>query len=128
MTVKNSDQVVNGCRTTGILRAIAWIGVSAIIILSVVPADERPTTGFGQGIEHFAAFGVIAGVFAVSYRFTLLQFLLMALLFCGGIELLQIPLPTRHARVSDFVTDLLGSSVAICLVVYRNQFAAHSNR
>ena len=63
MTVKNFDQVVNGRRTTGILRAIAWVGVSAIIILSVVPADERPTTGFGQGIEHFAAFGLIAGVF-----------------------------------------------------------------
>jgi hypothetical protein len=110
MTTKNSDQVVKGHRTSGVLRAIAWIGVSVIVILSVVPADERPTTSFGQGIEHFAAFGLIAGAFAVSYRFTLLQFLLMALLFCGGIELLQIPLPTRHARVSDFVTDLLGSS------------------
>jgi VanZ family protein len=67
-----------------IIRTLAWFGVVAIFILSVVPAEERPVTGVG----------------------------------CGGIELLQIPLPTRHARVSDFAVDLLGACFAIGLVAF----------
>jgi hypothetical protein len=39
-------------------RAIAWIGVLAIIILSVVPAADRPGTALGQWSEHFAAFAI----------------------------------------------------------------------
>jgi hypothetical protein len=122
--VRNSDQVAKVPRIAALLRAVAWAGVFAIFILSVVPADERPSTGLGQRIEHLAAFGLVAGAFAVCYRFTLIQLLLIALLFCGGIELLQVPLPTRHARVSDFVIDLLGSSLAIFLAVCLNRFTA----
>jgi VanZ family protein len=62
------------------------------------------------------AFGLVAGAFAMGYRLTLIQLLLRALLACGAIELLQMPLPTRHARVSDFSIDFLGSCVAIVLV------------
>jgi hypothetical protein len=102
----------------GIARALACFGIAAIFVLSVVPADERPVTGIGQVFEHLAAFGLVAGMFAVGYRFTLIRLLLMALLFCGGIELLQVPLPTRHARVSDFAIDLLGSYLAIALVAF----------
>jgi hypothetical protein len=29
----------------GIARALAWFGIAAIFVLSVVPADERPVTG-----------------------------------------------------------------------------------
>jgi hypothetical protein len=102
----------------GIARALAWFGIATIVVLSVVPADERPVTGTGQCFEHLTAFGLVAGMFAIGYRFTLTRLLLMALLFCGGIELLQVPLPTRHARVSDFAIDLLGSYFAIGLVAF----------
>jgi VanZ family protein len=108
------------CTGRGIVCAVAWCGVSAILILSVVPADERPVTGIGQGLEHFTAFGLVAGTFAMGYRLALIQLLLVALLFCGAIELLQVPLPTRHARVSDFFIDFLGSCVAIVLVSLGN--------
>jgi hypothetical protein len=39
-----------------------------------------------------------------------------AFLFCGAIELLQLPLATRHARLSDFVIDFFASCFAIVLV------------
>jgi VanZ family protein len=99
-----------------VARTLAWVGILAIIILSVVPTVDRPSTGAGQLIEHFAAFALVAGVFAVGYRFSLMRLLLLAFFFCGGIELLQVPLPTRHARVSDFVIDLVGSYLAIGFV------------
>src|ERR1700733_5204793 len=100
-----------------VARALAWVGISAIIYLSVVPAVDRPITGVGQSFEHFTAFALVAGTFAIGYRLSLIRLLLLALLFCGFVELLQVPLPTRHARVSDFSIDLVGSWVAIGFVV-----------
>jgi VanZ family protein len=88
----------------------------AIIVLSVVPAVDRPVTRAGQLFEHFTAFALVAGTFTIGYRLSLIQLLLLALFFCGGIELLQVPLPTRHARVSDFVIDFVGSCFAIAIV------------
>jgi len=85
----------------------------AIIVLSVVPAADRPITGTGQWTEHFTAFALVAGVFAIGYNFSLARLLTYSFLFCGGIELLQVPLPTRHARVSDFVVDVVGSCFGI---------------
>jgi len=46
----------------------------------------------------------------------------------SGFELLQIPLPTRHARVSDFVIDFFGASFAIGLVVVGDKFLMRSSR
>ena len=97
-------------------RTLAWVGILAIVILSVVLAVDRPDTSTGQLLEHFTAFALVAGVFAIGYRLSLMRLLLLAFFFCGGIELLQVPLPTRHARVSDFVIDLVGSYFAIGFV------------
>ena len=99
-----------------VARALAWIGTLAIIVLSVVPAVYRPVTGAGQLFEHFTAFALVAGVFAIGYRLSPIRLLFLAFFFCGGIELLQVPLPTRHARVSDLVIDFLGSCFVIAVV------------
>jgi hypothetical protein len=108
------NRLINRYRT--IARALAWIGGLAIIILSVVPSSERPFTGMGHSFEHFAAFGLVAGMFAIGYQFSFVRRLLVTFLFCGGVELLQVPLPTRHARISDFVIDLFASWTAIAFV------------
>src|SRR5437016_5169257 len=102
----------SACQFKGIVRAVGWLGVSAIFLLSVIPADERPVTGLGPSFEHFTAFGLGAGVFAIGYRFSLIRLLVMALLFCGGIELLQVAIPARHARISDFVVNSIGACLA----------------
>ena len=107
---------------------LAWTGILAIIVLSVVPAAERPVTGTGQSFEHFTAFALVAGAFALSYRLSLTRLLLLAFFFCGAIELLQVPLPTRHARVSDFVIDFVGACFAIWLVSVWEKFAVHRLR
>jgi VanZ family protein len=112
-----------------VARALAWVGISAIIYLSVVPAVDRPVTGAGQWIEHFAAFAPVAGVFAIGYSFSPVRLLLLAFFFCGGIELLQVPLPTRHARVSDFVVDFVVSCFAIGFVFASEKlFGVQNNR
>jgi hypothetical protein len=104
-----------------VARALAWVGILTIIILSVVPAVDRPVTGAGQLVEHFTAFALVAGVFAISYPLSLMRLLLLALFFCGGVELLQVPLPTRHARISDFVIDFVASCIAILVVFFADK-------
>ena len=95
-----------------VARALAWIGIFAIIVLSVVPAVDRPVTGLGQWFEHFTAFALVGGAFTIGYRLSLIRLLLLAFFFCGVIELLH-PLPTRHARISDLVVDSCGVCFAL---------------
>jgi VanZ family protein len=106
-----------------VARVLAWIGIIGIIILSVVPAHERPTPAAawfgelaGHIIEHVAAFALVAAAFAIGYRFSLFRLLTLAFFYCAGIELLQIPLPTRHARVSDFFINFAAAAIAMALV------------
>jgi hypothetical protein len=99
-------------------RAIAWVGVLAIIVLSVVPANDRPVTGFGPQLEHIAIFSVVAAAFAIGYEFSATRLGFLAFVFCGGIELLQVPLSTRHARLTDFVIDFVASCFGIGLVFF----------
>ena len=97
-------------------RILAWIGLLLIVVLSVVPAAERPVTEFKSEFEHFAAFALVGGAFALGYDLSWGRLMLLALFFCGGIELLQVPLPTRHARASDFVINFVAACFAIGLV------------
>jgi hypothetical protein len=60
-------------RYTVVARTLAWIGILAIIVLSVVPANDRPVSGVGQGLEHFTAFALVGGAFAIGYRFSLIR-------------------------------------------------------
>ena len=41
-------------------------------------------------------------------------------LFCAEIELRQVPLPTRHAHVSDFLSDTVGACFAILCIFPTN--------
>jgi len=97
-------------------RILAWIGLMSLVVLSVVPAVDRPVTGFRPVFEHFAAFALVGGTFAFGYALSWGRLMLLALFFCGGIELLQVPLPTRHARVSDLVINSLAACFAIGFV------------
>jgi VanZ family protein len=103
-------------RRVVVVRGLAWFGILAIVVLSVVPSSLRPVTGWGHQFEHFVAFALVAGIFAIGYRLPSRRLIVLAFLFCGGIESLQLPLATRHARVSDFVIDFFASCLAIGLV------------
>ena len=58
----------------GVARVLFWIGIVAIIVLSVVPAKERPVTDAadwfgawnGHLLEHVAAFAPVAAAFAIG--------------------------------------------------------------
>jgi VanZ family protein len=95
------------------LRVFAWLLVIGLVVITVVPASERPVTGVQHGYEHFLAFGFVGFIFALAYSQRPIVLMLSAIVFTAVLELIQIPLPTRHARLEDFFTDALASCVGI---------------
>ena len=61
---------------------MAWMGILAIVILSVVPAADRPVTGAGQLLEHLTAFAIVGGAFAIGYRLSLMRLMFLAAFLC----------------------------------------------
>ena len=85
---------------------MAWLLAFAIIVLSLGPASSRPVTGAGHNFEHlliFLATGVAFG-FGYLHRFWLLPIALLG--FAALIEITQMWVPGRHARLSDFLVDV----------------------
>ncbi|MBB5049376.1 VanZ family protein [Rhodopseudomonas rhenobacensis] len=101
------------------LRILACVGVAALVLLTIVPADDRPVTGLQHDVEHFGAFllpGLLLG-FAFEKKTSLL--LIGAVWFCLALEAIQIPLSTRHARLEDALVD----SLAMCIGIVAGRLA-----
>jgi VanZ family protein len=96
-----------------IIRMGAWLLVILIGVLSVVPAWARPVTGLGHGFEHFAAFFVTGMAFGLGYanRFLVTAFALV--LYSGLIEIVQLLVPDRHSRLSDFAIDAAAVAIGV---------------
>jgi len=95
--------------------ALAWSLAAAIVILTVVPPSFRPVSGLPHAFEHFAMFALCGGAFGLGYRFGVLLQGIALIAFAGAIELLQLIVPGRHARLSDFVVDAIASCVGMLI-------------
>lgn len=104
---------VRARQSVNYLRAFAWLLVAGLVVVTVVPAAERPITGLEHNYEHALAFGSVGFIFALAYWRRPVVLMLSAIAFTLALELTQIPLPTRHARLEDFFTDALASCVGI---------------
>jgi VanZ family protein len=84
---------------------------TAVLIFTVVPAAERPYTGIQHDLEHVSAFLLLGVLLGIAFRIKAPLLLLVGSIFTLAIECMQIPLPTRHARLEDFGLD----TTAICV-------------
>jgi len=96
-------------------RVAAWLLALAIIVLSVSPASVRPVTGAGQGLEHLSIFIVLGMAFGFGYPRRFLRLTLALIVFTLAIEIAQIWVPGRHARLSDFLIDAAASCLGVGL-------------
>jgi VanZ family protein len=97
-----------------ISRATAWFLLTVIAVLSLVPPSIRPTTFLPHKVEHAGMF-LLAGVaFGIAHRGYEWLSSIGAVIFCASVELAQLAVPGRHARLSDFVVD----AVAICAGIF----------
>jgi VanZ family protein len=116
-------------------RVSAWLVLAIIAVLSLVPPTARPTAGVGgltipHALEHAGIFFLDGLAFGVAYPGYERWLSIEAVAFCGGIELAQLMVPGRHARVSDFVVDVVAACVGILassVLTRRREFARSPN-
>jgi VanZ family protein len=94
-----------------VVRISAWLLATAVVVLSLVPPWLRPETDVPHDLEHFAIFAATGLAFGLGYSRRHLVVAVALVVFTGAIEMAQIVVPGRHARLSDFLVDAL----AVCI-------------
>jgi VanZ family protein len=77
-----------------------------------VPPELRPTSAAPHDLEHFAIFAATGIAFGLSYGSRYLIAIILVL-FAAMIEVGQLFVPGRHARLSDFIVDALASCIGL---------------
>jgi VanZ family protein len=100
---------------TLILRIIAWLLTAAVTFATLGPARLRPHTDLGQDGEHALAFVLVGLAFGLAYTRHRLLTAGIAVVLIGVLELLQLWMPGRHARLEDFMVDALAACMGIAV-------------
>jgi VanZ family protein len=81
--------------------------------MTIVPAPLRLVTAVPHNIEHALIFSAAGIAVRLGYELQLSVACAVAVVFCAVLELVQLAIPGRHARVSDFIVD----ATAACTVI-----------
>ena len=98
-----------------VLRALAWISLAIIVVLTLVPPEFRPVTGLTRAFEHSAIFFITGALFVFGYQIRIGLFFILAIIVCGFLELLQAYAPGRHARLTDAMVDAMSACIGIAI-------------
>ena len=92
-----------------LLKIAAWSLLVAVIAVTLVPPELRPSSGLPLKVERFLAFAVLAGAFVIAYPKRWL--FVMAFICVGAIllELMQLLLPGRDTSEIDAAVKVLGA-------------------
>jgi VanZ family protein len=96
-------------------RALAWALLISIVVITVVPPSLRVVTGAPHNVEHAMGFSHHGGAFGLGYQLRLSAMFAAAVVFCACLELVQLAVPGRHARVSDFVIDAAAACLGLAI-------------
>lgn len=102
----------------------AWLLACAITVLSLSPASLRPVTVVPHDLEHLGIFLAMGLAFGAGYFSRPWAVFGGLLIFSGVIEIAQLFVPGRHARITDFVFD----AGAACVGAGLAYGAAHVRR
>ena len=100
---------------------------TAIVALSVVPPSLRPETGLPHGIEHFVIYWATGLAFALGSELKPGLLATRLVFFSGAVEIAQLFVPGRHARLIDFIVDGLAITVGVIAGSLAAQGWARSN-
>jgi VanZ family protein len=78
--------------------------------------SARPHSNLGQFGEHALAFGLVGFAFAHAYPRHRLPAAAITTFMAGVLELLQLFVPGRHARLEDFIVDALATLAGFAVV------------
>ena len=98
-----------------ILRIFAWLLAAAVTFATLGPPRYRPHSNLGQDGEHALAFVLLGLAFGLAYPRHKVTVAGLAIVLIGVLELLQLFVPGRHARLEDFIVDALAACVGFVL-------------
>ena len=98
-----------------LFRIMGWALLIGIVVLTVVPPSLRIVTGASHNLEHALVFLLTGVVFGLGYELRISVMCTAAVLFCACVEIVQLAVPGRHARLSDFVIDAAAACIGIAI-------------
>jgi len=93
----------------------AWILAAAVTFATLGPPRFRPHSSLGQDGEHALAFVLVGLAFGLAYPRQRPLTAALAVALTGVLEILQLWMPGRHARLEDFVVDALAACAGLGL-------------
>jgi VanZ family protein len=100
---------------TILLRLFAWSLAAAVAFATLGPPGLRPHSNLGQDGEHALAFVLLGVAFGLAYTSNRWLTAVLAVGLTGALELLQLWMPGRHARLEDFVVDALAACAGLAI-------------
>ena len=107
--------------TEKLARVLAWLAVLVIIILSVLPGNERPHTGASGQFEHIMAYSITSALLIFSGNAPAPIIVGLSLL-SGQMEIIQISIPGRHASFADFAASSIGAVIGVVLALAATRY------
>jgi VanZ family protein len=106
------------CMLRKITSLAAWLILGFIVYATLSPLNERPSlfvteTSASVAIERFGAYGLMGLLFGVAYARRLTLVILVVLGSAISLELLQLFIADRDARLIDVVEKLTGGIAGI---------------
>lgn len=105
-----------------VLRVIAWLLAAAVTFATLGPPSYRPHSNLGQDGEHTLAFVLVGLAFGLAYPRNRLSVAGAAVVATGVLELLQLLVPGRHARMEDFIVDALAACAGFLVAALLDWF------
>ena len=99
--------------TLRLFQLAGWACLIAIAALSVVAPSLRPVTILPHDLEHAAIFAITGFMLGFGYQNRTQLQMTALIVFAGVIELAQLYVPGRHARMIDFVVDALAACAGV---------------
>jgi VanZ family protein len=96
-------------------RLLAWSLAAAIVVMTLGPVGLRPQFGHAS-LERFAAYMALGGVFSIGYPRHRIWVALAVVFTALGLEIGQLLVPGRDARVSDALVKTIGAVCGVFLV------------
>src|SRR5690348_10135564 len=97
-------------------RVATWFCVILVIVLSLVPGQDRPRTGLAGHGEHFIAYAGTGMIAMLSYHRRLWTIVGLSLL-SSVLEILQNFIPGRSPAVLDVIFSSVGGTTGVGMAV-----------
>ena len=95
---------------------VAWSLALAIVVMTLGPVGLRPQFGH-PSMERFAAYLALGAAFSVAYPRHRLWVALAVVCAAFGLELGQLLVPGRDARVADAMAKAFGAVSGVLFVI-----------